>query len=58
MDYKFLLHRFFKILFSQAKEWESISSESRPLKDTRNNYLLPLIILVAVSAMAGSFFIA
>jgi hypothetical protein len=57
MDYKFLLQRFFKILFSPAKEWESISSESRPLKDTRNSYLLPLIILVSVSSMAGSFFI-
>ncbi|HZL76226.1 MAG TPA: YIP1 family protein, partial [Bacteroidales bacterium] len=44
--------------FNPAKAWESISSENRPLKDTRNSFLLPLAALVAVSAMAGSFLLA
>ena len=58
MDYKFLLKRFIQILLNPAKAWESISSENRPLKDTRNSFLLPLAALVAVSAMAGSFLLA
>ncbi|MGD0341491.1 MAG: YIP1 family protein [Bacteroidales bacterium] len=58
MDYKFLLKRFIQIIFNPAKAWESICSENRPLKDTRNSFLLPLITLVAVSALAGSFFLA
>jgi hypothetical protein len=58
MDYKFLFQRFIQILFSPAKAWESIYSENRPLKDTRNSFLLPLTIIVAISAIAGSFFIA
>jgi hypothetical protein len=58
MDYKFLLQRFFQILFNPAKAWESISSENRPLKDTRNSFLLPLVILVTISAFIGSFFMA
>jgi hypothetical protein len=58
MDIKFLFQRFIQILFSPAKAWESIYSEKRPLKDTRNSFLFPLTILVAISAIAGSFFIA
>jgi hypothetical protein len=58
MDYKFLFQRFIQILFSPAKAWESIYAENRPLKVTRNSFLLPLTILVAISAIAGSFFIA
>jgi hypothetical protein len=58
MDYKFLLQRFIQFLFNPAKAWDSISSENRPLKDTRNSFLLPLAVLIAVSAMAGSFLLA
>jgi hypothetical protein len=57
MDYKFLLQRFIQILFHPAKAWESISSENRPLKDTRNSFLLPLVTLVTISAFIGSFFL-
>jgi hypothetical protein len=57
MDYKFLLQRFIQILFNPVKEWESIYSENRPLKVTRNSYLLPLTILIALAAMAGSYLI-
>ena len=58
MDFKFLLQKFIQFLFNPAKAWDSISSENRPLKDTRNSFLLPLAALVAVSAMAGSYFLA
>lgn len=58
MDYKFLLQKFIQFLFNPAKAWDSISSENRPLKDSRNSFLLPLTSLVAVSAMAGSYFLA
>jgi hypothetical protein len=58
MDYKFLLQRFVQILFIPAKAWESIYSETRPLKDTRNSFMLPIITIVAISAIAGSFFLA
>jgi hypothetical protein len=58
MDYKFLFQKFIQFLFNPAKAWDSISSENRPLKDTRNSFLLPLAALVAVSAMAGSYFLA
>ena len=58
MYYKFLLQRFIQILFNPAKAWDSISSEKRTIKDTRNKFLLPLAAFVAVSAMAGSYFLA
>jgi hypothetical protein len=58
MDYKFLLQKFIQFLFTPAKAWDSISSENRSLKDSRNSFLFPLAALVAVSAMAGSYFLA
>jgi hypothetical protein len=58
MDYKFLLQKFIQFLFTPAKAWDSITSEKRPLRDTRNSFLIPLAALVAVSAMAGSYFLA
>jgi hypothetical protein len=58
MDYKFLFQKFIKFLFTPAKAWDLISSENRPLKDTRNSFLVPLAALIAVSAIAGSYFLA
>jgi cellulose synthase/poly-beta-1,6-N-acetylglucosamine synthase-like glycosyltransferase len=58
MYYNILLQRFIQILFNPAKAWDSISSEKRTIKDTRNKFLLPLAAFVAVSAMAGSYFLA
>ena len=58
MDYKFLLKRFIQILFKPAKAWVSISSENRSLQDTKDSFLFPLAALIAVSAMAGSYFLA
>ncbi|MCJ7446154.1 MAG: YIP1 family protein [Bacteroidales bacterium] len=55
MNIKFFLHRIKDIILNPAKTWEAIYSENRPVKDTRNSFLLPLIILVAVTACIGSF---
>jgi hypothetical protein len=55
MHLKFFLQRIKDIIINPAKAWEAIYSENRPVKETRNSFLLPLIILVAVSAIIGSF---
>jgi len=57
MDYKFLLQRFYSVITSPVRAWETINSGDRPLKEVRNSYLLPLACLVAVSKIAGSFFL-
>ncbi len=54
MDYKFLINRFLSILFKPGKAWGAIQSENRPLKDSRNSFLLPLILIVTLAAFAGS----
>ena len=54
MDYKFLLKRLPYIIFHPVKAWETIYSETRTVKDTRNSFLFPLIILVALAAFLGS----
>jgi len=55
MHLKFFIYRIKDIITNPAKAWEAIYSENRPVKDTRNSFLLPLIILVTVSAIVGSF---
>ncbi|MBA4322423.1 MAG: hypothetical protein C0408_06345 [Odoribacter sp.] len=54
MDYKFLYHNLINILFEPGKAWNIITEENRPLKDLRNNFLYPLIILVTLAAFLGS----
>jgi magnesium-transporting ATPase (P-type) len=54
MDYKFFLNGIISIISNPVKAWETIDSENRPPKILRNSFLLPLIILVTVSAFAGS----
>lgn len=54
MNYKFFLNRFFSIIFNPTKGWESIYSDNESIKDTRNNYLFPLLILVTVFTFLGS----
>ena len=55
MNLKLFLLRVKDIFINPAKAWETIYSENKPVKDTRNCFLLPLIILVTVSACIGSF---
>jgi hypothetical protein len=51
---KILLLTVKDIIFDPTKAWETIYSENRPLGKIRNGFLLPLIILVSASAVAGS----
>ncbi|MBK7133438.1 MAG: YIP1 family protein [Bacteroidales bacterium] len=54
MNYKFFLSGLRNIIFSPVKAWETIDSENKSVKATRDNFLFPLIILVTISAIAGS----
>lgn len=54
MDYKFFLISLKNILFNPVKAWEIIDSENRSIKVVRDSFLLPLLILVTVSTIAGS----
>ena len=54
MDYKFFIPSLINILLDPVKAWNTINSENKPVKVVRNSYLLPLIILVSVSAFVGS----
>ena len=50
----FLIFKVKNILTNPAKAWETIDSENKSVNSIRNNLLLPLILLVSVSAIAGS----
>jgi len=50
----FLLFKVTNILTNPAKAWETIHSENKTVKSIQSNLLLPLILLVSVSAVAGS----
>jgi hypothetical protein len=55
MDYKFFLKGLINIVFNPEKEWGKIASENKSVSFLRNSYLLPLILLVSISAFIGSF---
>jgi hypothetical protein len=55
MIIKFLPKRIISVILNPVKAWEGIYSENSPVKHTRNNIVLPLTFLVAVSASIGSF---
>lgn len=54
MDYKFFYQSLINIVFTPVKAWEIIAEENRPVKDLRNNFLYPLIILVTLASFLGS----
>jgi hypothetical protein len=54
MDFRFLYHRIRYIILNPAKAWEYIHQENRPIRDVRNSFLLPVIILVTICAFLGS----
>ena len=58
MDLKFFITGIKDILLDPIKAWETIDSENRSIKVLRDSYLFPLIILVSVSAFAGSLIFA
>jgi hypothetical protein len=55
MNYKFFLSGLRNILFTPVRAWETIDSENKSVKVVRDNFLFPLLILVTISAVAGSF---
>jgi hypothetical protein len=55
MDYKFFLSRLKNILFNPAREWEKIHTENKHVKIIRNSFLIPLLIIVSICAVIGSF---
>jgi hypothetical protein len=56
LDYKFLLKRLPFVIFHPIKAWGKIYSEEIPVKDIKNFYLFPLIIIVALFTFIGSLF--
>lgn len=54
MDYKLFLNRLRFVIFNPVKAWDIIETEKRPVKDERNSFLFPVLVIVAVFAFAGS----
>ena len=54
MNNKFLLLGVIDIFINPVKAWETIDSENRTVNVIRNSFLFPFILLVSVSAVAGS----
>jgi hypothetical protein len=54
MNNKFLLFGVKDIIINPVKAWETIDSENRSVNMIRNKFLFPLILIVSVSAIAGS----
>jgi len=56
MNHKFFLNGIKNILAHPVKAWETIDSENKPVKVIRDSYLLPMLILVTISAIIGSLY--
>ena len=54
MDYKFFYQSLLNIIFTPGKAWDNIINENRSNKVLKNNFLYPLLILVAIAAFLGS----
>lgn len=54
MDFRFLYHRIRYILFNPNRAWTAINEENRPVRNVRNSFFYPLIVLTAISAFLGS----
>jgi hypothetical protein len=54
MDLRFLYNRIKYIILNPAKAWEVIYQENRPIRDVRNSFFLPLVLMVAISSFLGS----
>jgi hypothetical protein len=58
MNYRFLLQRLKYLLINPVKAWEDIYSEKSSIKDARDSYFFPIIILIALAALIGSLLFA
>jgi hypothetical protein len=54
MDYKFLYNNIRYIILNPPKAWGIIHDENRPVRDVRNSFFFPLVLLVAISSFFGS----
>jgi hypothetical protein len=54
MDYRFLYNRIKYIILNPPKAWGVIYDENRPIRDVRNSFFLPLVLLVTISSFLGS----
>jgi hypothetical protein len=54
MDFTFFISGIKNILLDPVKAWEIIDTENKSVKVVRGSYLFPFLILVSVSAIAGS----
>jgi hypothetical protein len=54
MNNNFFLFKVSDIIFNAGKAWETIDSENKPVSILRNGFLFPLMLLVSISAIAGS----
>jgi hypothetical protein len=54
MDYRFLYNRIKYIILNPVKAWTVIHEEKRPIKDVRNSFFLPLVLIVAICSFLGS----
>lgn len=54
MDYKFLYYSLIRIIFTPGKAWTNILDENKSVKYLRNNYLIPLLVILSIAAFLGS----
>jgi hypothetical protein len=54
MDYRFFLKGVKNIMLNPSGAWHTIDIDNKPVKVIRDRFLMPLIILVSISAFAGS----
>ena len=58
MDFKFFYKSLLKIIFVPGRAWNSVIMENRSVKDLRNSFLYPFIILISLAAFLGSIIFA
>jgi hypothetical protein len=54
MDYRFLYNRIKYIILNPPKAWTVIHQENRPIKDVRNSFFFPLVLIVSICSFIGS----
>jgi hypothetical protein len=54
MNFKFFLYGIKNLIMDPVKAWDTIDSENKHIKVVGNSLFIPLIVLVSVSAFAGS----
>jgi hypothetical protein len=58
MNNSFFLLVLKDLIINPVKAWEIINSKNKPVRQIRNGYLFPVLLLISISAIAGSFLYA